>query len=534
MARFVLSLVLVIGSLLTPAVRAQSTVPPPASSFPPNTAGVAPIGASNGVQPTAAATPTNTAPTNPPPSTVVAPTSTTPTNNSPSTPAATTPVPGVAVPNSTVPNGTAPAANTFNGQWRSPTGETSASGNLPTNNGLTPLNDAPRQPLAKVTSGTGALPNQNGQVWREYDISPYTMRVTSTNRPEQAIIDWILRETGYEAWHSSVVSVLSADAKTLRVYHIPEIQSIVADVVDRFLKSEGQSQSVNVRIISVDGPSWRIRSQQALRPVPVQTQGIQAWLIAREDASLLGAELKKRTDFREHGSPQLFINSGQASVVSLLRPRPYVSDVVMRADAWPGFEAKSAQYDEGMSIEISPLGSLDGRSLDAVVKVSIDQLERLQALSVDVPSAVASRQRTKIEVPQVSQFRLHDRFRWPIDQVLLVSLGVVPLPSTVDAVTSGGFRLPDALGGGPDRGELLLFIESKPWQAGMQTTPTTTAPAAAAPTGIQAIPGMLPNLLPGVLPGSTPAPAQPAALTPPSILGGLPNVAPLAPSQPRY
>ena len=360
------------------------------------------------------------------------------------------------------------------------------------------------------------------------------MRVTSTNRPEQAIIDWILRETGYEAWHSSVVSVLSADAKTLRVYHIPEIQSIVADVVDRFLKSEGQSQSVNVRIISVDGPSWRIRSQQALRPVPVQTQGIQAWLIAREDASLLGAELKKRTDFREHGSPQLFINSGQASVVSLLRPRPYTSDVVMRADAWPGFEAKSAQYDEGMSIEISPLGSLDGRSLDAVVKVSIDQLERLQALSVDVPSAVASRQRTKIEVPQVSQFRLHDRFRWPIDQVLLVSLGVVPLPSTVDAVTSGGFRLPDALGGGPDRGELLLFIESKPWQAGMPQAMPTAAPAAAAPTGIQAIPGMLPNLLPGMLPGGTPAPAQPAALTPPSILGGLPNVAPLAPSQPRY
>jgi hypothetical protein len=63
--------------------------------------------------------------------------------------------------------------------------------------------DAPeRQTIARVTKGSGALPNNFGQVWREYDISPYTLRVTTTNRPEQAIVDWILRETGYEAWHS--------------------------------------------------------------------------------------------------------------------------------------------------------------------------------------------------------------------------------------------------------------------------------------------------------------------------------------------
>ena len=45
----------------------------------------------------------------------------------------------------------------------------------------------------------GILLDPDFKVWREYDITPYTLRVTSTNRPEQAIIDWILRETGYEA-----------------------------------------------------------------------------------------------------------------------------------------------------------------------------------------------------------------------------------------------------------------------------------------------------------------------------------------------
>lgn len=494
MARPYLLIPLFVGLTIVPAVRAQTTVPPPATALPNS------------------AVPASPMPTNPPPATTppaasgLAPIGAASASPTATTPNALPPTTGAAPPASVAAPATAPSSSTgFSGTWRSPTGATDATGNLPSNNGLTPLDNAPRQPIAKVTSGTGALPNQNGQVWREYDISPYTARVTSTNRPEQAIIDWILRETGYEAWHSSVVSVLSADAKSLRVYHIPEIQAIVADVVDRFLKSEGASQSVNVRIVSTDGPSWRIRAQQVLRPVPVQTQGIQAWLIAREDASLLGTELKKRSDYREHGSPQLFINSGQSAVVSLLRPRPYTSDIVMRTDVWPGFEAKAAQFDEGMSIELSPLGSLDGRSLDAVVKVSIDQLERLQALNVDVPSAAAPRQRTAIQVPQVSQFRLHDRFRWPIESVLLISLGVVPLPSTAEATSSGGFKLPDALGGGPDRGELLMFIEAKPWQTGTQ--PTT-------------------------IPGTT-TPATQPGFSVPNILGGLPQVVPL-PSQTRY
>lgn len=400
----------------------------------------------------------------------------------------------------------------FNGVWRAPNGEIRPAATQPTTtNGLTPVNAPPRAAITKVTSGTGSLPNKDGQVWREYDISPYTARVTSTNRPEQALVDWILRETGYEAWHSNVVSVLSADARVLRVYHTPEVQAMVADVVDRFVNSQGASQIVNVAVVSVDGPSWRTRAQSALQPVPVQTQGISAWLIARENASLLIAELRKRSDFREHSRPQLYIASGQSSVVSLVRPRPYTADIVMKPDAWPGYEAKAAQFDEGFSIEISPLASLDGRSLDAVVKVNIDQLERLQALAVEVPSAVAPRQRTEISVPQVSQFRLHDRFRWPVDAVLVVSLGVVPLPSAADAATVGGFRMPAMLSGGPARGEMLVFIDSRSAAA---TTPAAT------PT-VPATPGLTPV-----------APSTPGTTGVPTV-GGLPTV-PLGPSRARY
>ena len=50
------------------------------------------------------------------------------------------------------------------------------------------------------------------------------------------------------------------------------------------------------------------------------------------------------------------------------------------------------------------------------------------AVVLDVPTAAAPRQRTQVEVPQMSHFRFHERFRWPVDQVLLVNLGMVADP----------------------------------------------------------------------------------------------------------
>ena len=73
------------------------------------------------------------------------------------------------------------------------------------------------------------LPNEHKQIWQEYDISPYTTRVDSNGAPpQQAIVDWILRDTGYASWHSDVVAVLSGTPRSLRVYHTPEMQQAVA------------------------------------------------------------------------------------------------------------------------------------------------------------------------------------------------------------------------------------------------------------------------------------------------------------------
>jgi len=345
--------------------------------------------------------------------------------------------------------------------WRNPaTVANRSSGDSAANpDAMRPLSAQNRATIAKVTRGIGTLPNDAGQEWRDYDITPYTMRVTSTNRPEQAIVDWILRETGYEAWHSEPLGLLSANRRTLRVYHTPDMHTVVADVVDRFVNSEAESNAFGLRIVTMGSPNWRSKAQRMLKPVSAQTQGVQAWLLAKEDAALLTAELRHRGDFREHSSPQMLVNNGQSTVVTATRPRNYVRDVLLRGATWPGFEPQVAQIDEGFSLEFNPLLSLDGKTIDAIIKCNVDQVEKLVPVMLDVPTPAAPRQRTKVEVPQITSCRLHERFRWPTDQVLLISLGVVASPSPT---TAGAMNLALPLTGNDgSRADLLIFVESK-------------------------------------------------------------------------
>lgn len=359
-------------------------------------------------------------------------------------------------------------ANGWRASERSPRVANSNSASTPAKSASDPNQIAPIEPLAAVSSsgqtpiakvkhGTDSLPSEHGQVWREYDVTPYTLRVTTTKRPEQAIIDWIFRETGYEKWHSDVVSVLAADNRSVRVYHTPEIQATVGDVIDRFVNSEAETHAFGIRIITVDHPSWRVKAERTLKPVPVQTPGVQAWVMAKEDAAYLIAEMRKQSDFREHSSPHLLVNNGQSNVIAATRPRTYVRRVVARPEAWPGYEAEMAQIDEGFSLEFSPLLSRDQRMIDAAIKCNIDQVEKLIPIMLDVPTPVSQRQRTQVDVPQLAQFRMHERFRWPAEQVLLIDAGVLPTPVPTDPNILQ-MALPIA---GSPRANLLIFLEGK-------------------------------------------------------------------------
>ncbi len=71
-------------------------------------------------------------------------------------------------------------------------------------------------------------------------------------------------------------------------------------------------------------------------------------------------------------------------------------------------------------------------------------------------------------MPQGICTRLHERFRWPADQVLLVSLGIGPAPvaATPSTLSSLAFS--------PPRAEMLVFVESK---GKVASPPSALAPA---------------------------------------------------------
>ena len=342
-------------------------------------------------------------------------------------------------------------------RWRTPEKPASSSPRAAESETESPLRAVSDRRVIRVANSIGSLPDEHGQLWREYDISPYTRRVTSTKRPERAVIDWILRETGYETWHSETVAVLSADKNRLRVYHTPETQQVVAEMVERFTSSENDSHAFSLRVMTIDNPNWRARAHRVLRPIPVQSQGIQAWLLQKEEAALLMSELSKRSDFREHSAPNVLVGNGQSYVLSRTRAKNYMQNVHLRPGAWPGFEAQPGQIDEGLSLEFSPLVTVDGANVDAVIKCHIDQVERLLPVVVEVPTSVAPRQRTKIEVPQVSQCRVQERFRWPVEQVLLIGFGMTPTPHPAEARRLRlGLSPPP-----PPRTDVLVMIECK-------------------------------------------------------------------------
>ncbi|MFW6171478.1 MAG: hypothetical protein ACODAD_13390 [Planctomycetota bacterium] len=341
----------------------------------------------------------------------------------------------------------------------------------------------PAKPAVPMDSSKNeTLPNEQGQVWKRYDISIYTEQVEGVEAPQQAIIDWILRETGTDVWFTSPVGLLSADDDTLSVYHTPEMQRIVAEMVGRFVNGTQDPHVLNLKLISVSSPNWRTNYVHRLRPIDVQSPGIDAWLLSKEDAALLLAELRRRSDFREYTTTNVVFHNGQTEKIDQRRPRNYVRSYQSRKqqNVWMGYDIDWRQFQEGFTLQISPLLSQDERTLDTVIKCEIDQLEKLLSVDVNLPGFPGQMQRAEIQVPQVVSWRLHERFRWPTRQVLLLSCGVVASPGPERAST---FGFPNPFTSTGRRANALMLVESggKASQALLRGQATTERPRSGNP-----------------------------------------------------
>ncbi|TWU43009.1 hypothetical protein Q31b_20440 [Novipirellula aureliae] len=307
----------------------------------------------------------------------------------------------------------------------------------------------------EVTAG-GQLPRAAGQEHRVYDLTPYTRYLTKQDHPEQAIVDWILRETGTDIWFSEPFGFMNATRDSLSVYHTPEVHQVIAGIVDRFVAGEVEPQIMHLRLMTVGNPNWRARAHMLMTHVPVDSPGVQAWLLSKENAAMVLNMLRQRTDAREVQGVDMPVFNGQTERIAQTRGRNYVRNVRESPNGWPPYEPETGEVQEGYQLALSPLLSTDGRIIDCMIKADIDQVDKLNHVDLELPLRNQQVHRTRIDVPQVVSWRLHERFRWESDKVLLLSCGVVASPERTGG--SSLLNLDMLTGTTTGRADALLFI----------------------------------------------------------------------------
>ena len=265
------------------------------------------------------------------------------------------------------------------------------------------------------------LPADDGQVWKTYDISPFVALAGPGS--QRHVVDWVLQETGSPQWHGDTVASLSADASKLRCFHRPDIQARVEEIAARFVGDAATPHRFSVRVLGVGSPAWRNDVRPMLRPIPAATPGVQAWIASRGEAAMLVARLRARSDCEELPTGAVLAANGIPAVLTGGRKQSYVQDITSVGQAW---QPVASSCDEGMSIDVHPLISRDGRAVEAVIRCRIDQIERMAPVGMTPPAADG--RRVPIEVPQMSAVRIGERFRWPANSTLLIGLGLVPWP----------------------------------------------------------------------------------------------------------
>ncbi|MDR3233382.1 MAG: hypothetical protein LBT46_06940 [Planctomycetaceae bacterium] len=320
--------------------------------------------------------------------------------------------------------------------------------------------------IAKISATLEKIPQEHRQIWREYDITPYTRRkfpVTAGNtlsKPEQTVIDWTLRLTGTQPWHSSPFSILNADSDKLYAYHTKEVQLVVADIVDRFVCQELTGDFCTLRAVAVSRPDWQVKPHAGLKPIAIAAAGLQGWILEKPAAALLMQELAKRLDFKELVPIQPAISNGTPHYFTAKRQQSYLRDVQANPAAVNGYTEDRAVIEEGLGLSFVSLSLLDAQSTEAAVKADIIQIERMLSTFVEIATASNPRQRVSIETPQIAAFKLDELIRFPKNKVLLLDLGMIPLPNTAVG-ESGGFFSEITKGINPaKRGNVLVFIES--------------------------------------------------------------------------
>jgi hypothetical protein len=214
-----------------------------------------------------------------------------------------------------------------------------------------------------------------------------------------------------------------------------------------------------------------------MRPIPIDSPGIEGWLMTRENAAILAGQLRTRADYQEHNHGDIVVTNGQKYVLSQTRPIEFLRSLAWVNEGAGYYQPVNDRIEEGYTVEFSTLGSLDGASIEAIIGCKIDQIEKLQPVTVQLPVMGGQYQSAELQIPQMVSWQVNERFRWPSDQVLVLSCGVVATPGPQRQALLG---IPSLLNDSRRRADAIMFVEYK-GLASVQ--PATGGPPAEAAAG---------------------------------------------------
>ncbi len=301
------------------------------------------------------------------------------------------------------------------------------------------------------------FPAEAGQRWRTFDIAKYTDLPHKENNPQSSIVDWIFRRTKTTPWHGDKIAVLSASRTKIRAYNNTAILDQVAEVVERFVDAQADFLSLRVRFVAAADTRWRYAVYKKLNLIGSGPQGQQIWSLPVDEAAMVLTQMQVWQGFRPLADRKFPMINGQTLLMNTSSPRPFTGGMQRDSAVGQGFQPKTEDLEEGVTLRLSPLLSYEGDTLDAAIELTVNNVRSFHQTRVLAPREVGPGE-LKIDVPEVSETRLNQTIKgWPVGQTLLISAGIQPgiLQS------KGGIFNMKIPGTVPTSTELLVFLDAE-------------------------------------------------------------------------
>ena len=276
------------------------------------------------------------------------------------------------------------------------------------------------------------LPNEDGQFWVVYDVTPYTDRFPNLSSPQDSIVDWILFDSGEGFWRKEPFSILSASRDRLYVYHSSSVQRYVSNIVDRFIDPDKKKINFSVKIVALPSPDWRSRVSQYLSPLNTTIIGngadVQSWLADRSDIARIDADLVKRPEYLLLNEGKNVVPNGETFGWAAAQPRKeFNRDYRVDSSVSAGYSTDVSSVDEGFRIETTPLLSTTGETLELTFRYRSTVVEKTRSFSMRVPTSTSPRQQLNVEKPSIVSCDFRGKISVPRSKGAIIDLGLVPL-----------------------------------------------------------------------------------------------------------